>query len=238
RSLLNEKEKFEYVVDHISEGIVVLARDLSISSINARATAYFGLAKPENAKLDFLDLLQGTFQTDHPGALKELLLSKPGSFHLIRPGSGSQEPLILAVRSNPVRNLEQEIDHIALVITDVTEEHDAAFRKQAFIRLIAQKIESPLAVLDGYLAVLEKGQWGPLSDKVKLGLAACRVKSSELQAITTKLARFTGSLGWQRSPSDGILDLTAYFRLKKDTWPLEFQKADFQFSVQPRTRVR
>ena len=190
RSLLDEKAKFDYVIDHMDDGIVVLDEALRMSRINTRAATLLGLDATA-ASEDVLGFLHQTFRTAYAGDLRQDLGSKNLTCDLERPETPAMQRLILEARSTVVRDPDGRISSIVLLLRDVTAARKETALKQNFLGLISHKLRTPVAVISLNASVLQDGVFGPLPQQQRPAIDAILETTQKLAELIDKLLAFT-----------------------------------------------
>lgn len=157
RMLLDEKEKFEYVLNHMNSGIIVLDPMNRISQINKKTQELLQIGPLQGEPFDFFKLIYGQFQVRYEGDLPSDVKSKAVTFELERPGTENFKQLILSVMSSSIRNPAGELNSIVMVILDVTDQRKNEFLKFTFIDLVSQKLLTPLTSIGTGLALIQDG---------------------------------------------------------------------------------
>ncbi len=103
RPFLNEKEKFEFILDNIDDGIIVFDKELNILHFNKRAKDLFDLdldALPEN----FLGHISHMYRVHYDSDLSSDLYKNPIVFDLERPATPELKALFLETKFSTVKN--------------------------------------------------------------------------------------------------------------------------------------
>ena len=189
RSLLDEKEKFESVIDHIEDGILVLDRQLRLVRANRRAIELLEL-DPTRSPEDFLAHVQRRFTLHLAGDLQTLLPAQALAFDLERPETPSAKALILAVRSAVVRDPTGAVSSVVLTLHDVTEQRREETLKQTFLGLMSHKLHTPLAVITSNASTLQEGLEGPLTEPQQEAADAIMKTAYQLSDLLDRLLEF------------------------------------------------
>lgn len=197
RSLLDEKEKFEYVIDHINDGIVVCDQALRVTRLNPRATDLLSLESRNLATnpIELLPHLSQRFSLHASGDVGDALKSQPLAFDLERPETPTTKPLILAIRSSVIRDPQGATSSIVLTVRDVTTERREDVMKQDFLSLISHKLRTPLAVITSDADLLKERLMGALSPQQQELVDSIIEQSHKLEGLIRKLLTFTSLRG-------------------------------------------
>ena len=192
RPLLNEKERFQYLLNHMEDGIVIFDKDLKITHMNQGAKELLMINR-DNIPEDFLEYINTIFTVHYEGDLKNDLYEKSLSFDIERPETKGTKSLILSVRVSPVKNPMGELNNIMLLLTDVTEERKEDMMKQNFLDLVSHKLRTPITVIMGNTSLLQEGILGALSKEQSNIINSTLLESQKLQALVDRLLTFTTS---------------------------------------------
>jgi len=190
RSLLDEKEKFEHVMNHIQDGIVVLDRHGGIVRLNEQAAALLGVeaARPP---ADLIRALPDRFTIHDAGDLAQAITTAPLAFDLERSETETARALILAVRSRVVRDPAGAISSIVLTLRDVTDERKEEVLKRTFLDLISHKLHTPLAIITVNASTLHDGVLGPLTPQQQEAVDMILETADDFNELLGKVLRFT-----------------------------------------------
>jgi signal transduction histidine kinase len=190
RSLLDEKERFEQVIDRIEDGIVVVDRHFRVTHLNRRAADLLSI-DPRNAPTNLISHLRNGLRVHYEGDVSRDMQVKPLSFDLERPETVTTRSLLLAVRSSAIRDPAEDISEIVLTLRDVTEEREEEYQKQDFLSLISHKLRTPVAVITENASALQEGLLGPFNEEQQQALEAIVEKTHGLRGLIEKLLAFT-----------------------------------------------
>jgi signal transduction histidine kinase len=163
RGQLDEKEKFELLLNQIADVIVVLRADLGLVKGNRPAQELLQLP-PGQFTGSLLDHLAAKFTIRYQGALPADIKLRPLTFDLTRPESAKIGRLVLEFRSSAIKDTAGQITNILLVGRDVTGEREEARVKQNFFDLISHKLMTPLTLALSNGEMFKQGLFGPLNE--------------------------------------------------------------------------
>jgi DNA-binding response OmpR family regulator len=119
RQQLDEKEKFEAVIDKMGDGVVICSPEWKIRNRNSSARKYLNLSDPAGASL--LDHLFSNYSV----SLGRDQLADPAILHqafdITRQESEKTKPFCLEANLDQIKNPAGEISDIVLTLRDVTE---------------------------------------------------------------------------------------------------------------------
>ncbi|MBN1912878.1 MAG: response regulator [Candidatus Omnitrophica bacterium] len=189
RRQLEEKEKFKTVVDKVSDGIAICNPDYLIKDCNEAILKYLNIVDPVN-----INLVETLFKNYSVSIDKEALMDLTiahKTFDIVRQNSEMAEALYLEVNLNVVKNSAGELLSIVFILRDVTAARVEEFLKQNTLNLISHQLSAPLGVINGKIALLQDGLYGPLNEEQKKAIEAVSKQSSLLISIVEKLLGFT-----------------------------------------------
>ncbi|MFH1654277.1 MAG: response regulator [Pseudomonadota bacterium] len=190
RSQLDEKEKFEYILDNITNCLVVFNADLRATRFNKNAKILLDIKENEDMS-NCIDRLHKNFRIIYDETLMKDICSKDISFDLQRTETDNIKPLILSARTSLVRNPLGEISSIVMILDDVTEQRTKENLKQNFLSLISHKLRSPLAVIRMLFSNLFEGIHDKLNDEQKKMATKLEVKFFNLGELIGNLIGYT-----------------------------------------------
>jgi len=205
RPLLNERERFEHILNNVDAGIVVFDNEMRVTHLNRKARDYLPLEKNDTT-IDFINKSKSLFRTHYSGDLTKDMQSSSLTFDMERPQTKTVKQLILNVRINVVKNPLGEPVNIIMMLTDVTENRREEILKQNFLDLISHKLRTPIAVIKGAASAMADGITGELSGQQKESVEMIIDKSSELHVLVDKLLRFTTISAQCLTTGDSPLD--------------------------------
>ncbi len=195
RASLDEKEKFEDVVNTIKDGIIVLDNKLKVSHLNTQARELLSLGAEEVTGKMFGDLyksfLNANFDIRYSG--KDIagdLKTKNLVFDIVRPETDTRKALILEVNSHLIRNQLGELTSVILKIGNVTRSRLEKMLKQSFLGLISHKLRTPIFVINESAQLLSEKTLGEVNEKQGEILSHILDKSKQLKELIEKLLDF------------------------------------------------
>ncbi len=190
RSLLDEREKFEAVMQQAGDGIVVF--DASWRLIRLNATAAMLLEVDPNAPpADWFAHLAQRFTPPSASELRQQLMTTSLAFDLARAETEATRALILAVRSHVARDPAGAISSIVWTLHDASEERREDWMKRDFLSLISHKLRTPVAVITNNAALLRDELAGALTPEQRPVIEGILSKADELDRLIGKLLGFT-----------------------------------------------
>jgi signal transduction histidine kinase len=186
---LNEKEKFESVLNQMDEGLIVLDDKFGVIAHNPPSLE---LLEIEPAKIpdNLVAHLTGRFKVHYQGDLSAALRTTNLSFDIERPATEKFRELILDVKSSVIRPPEGETSTIVLTLRDVTAHRLQDRLEWTFMDTISHKLHSPLAGIIGQEAVLKQGFIGQLTAEQQKSVDIIYDQSLKLSGLLDKILKF------------------------------------------------
>lgn len=189
RQILEERAKLDDVLDVMTDGIAILDTELRISRINVCAKRLFGPGAVQGAK--FLQVLKEAFPASGAVPLAGDMADASLSFDIERPETDKLRPLILEVRTYPVRDHFRKVTAVVVIIADVTERRRKAFQEEQFLDLISHKLRTPLSIAHKNASMFAKGVLGNMTADQTKFMNTLYEKISELADSVEKILGFT-----------------------------------------------
>ena len=188
RSQLDEKEKFELLLNQIADALVVLRGDLALLRSNKPAQDLLQL--PAEYAGDLAAHLQSKFQPRYQGDLAADLKTKPLTFDLLRPETPQARALVLEIRSSVIRDPAGKVVNIILLGRNVTEEREEARLKQNFFDLISHKLMTPMTLAVSHSEMFMQGLYGPLNEAQKKAADTVYRQIQLLKAMVVRMLTY------------------------------------------------
>jgi signal transduction histidine kinase len=202
-----ERSQSSTVINCMTDGVVVINRDVQIVLRNAAAARLL----PELASLPIPTPLSALSCTDLRSLLQEEVL-KAVSKPMILSKEISIERGTYMVNASPVMDPNGEVLGAVAVLRDITALKKLETTKSTFVSMVAHEIKSPLAAIEGYLNLVLSGAAGDGPEQDRDMMQKAMVRAQTLRTMVSELidivAVETGNLVLKRSPV-AIGDLVA-----------------------------
>jgi CheY-like chemotaxis protein len=156
RLQINEKEKFELLLNGIGDGYILLDKEGNIEKSNIKAREWLLLLTDNVEKTSFKEQIKRYFNLDDEENVYETMPFYNLSFEMERQKSSQYSHLILECRSFPFRE-NYELENLLILIHDITDQKRESRLKKDFLNSITQIITSQLSGLQK-LTEKSKGQ--------------------------------------------------------------------------------
>ncbi|MCH8068040.1 MAG: response regulator [Candidatus Marinimicrobia bacterium] len=189
RNQIREKEKFEYMINNMSEGIVITDESGIIQSCNTTALKMFKLNSKRLPDDQFLTIIDKLFKWK-PIDWFALIESRKGEFTVIRKESDFKVRYALKLRFDTLINPFSEVDEVIFIIREETEQINEDRRKDLLVSMMTHKfstIESLTLMNLESLQLLIKSPNPELKTDIIKGL---RESSRRMTTIMKSLLQF------------------------------------------------
>lgn len=183
------EERFETVVQYLSEGVISCNLDLKIKYANIAARKYLGITQIEEKSL-----LEIIFDNYSVSIGKEELLDfsvAHKKFDIIRRESEKFKALYLEADLNILKDSHGETKNIIILLRNVTDFRKEEAFKQSFLGLISHKLNTPTTVINQSALLFQDGSLGNLTLEQKQCIDSIVDKSVKLRALVENLLAFT-----------------------------------------------
>ncbi|HRZ86765.1 MAG TPA: hybrid sensor histidine kinase/response regulator [bacterium] len=215
RSQLNEKEKFERMVDEMDEGIVICDRSLAVTRFNHAAGLLLAM-DPSAPPAHIPSHLTAGFLLSFNGDLAAAMAAGPCRFEIERVETPAVKALVMAATTHVIRGPAGELDSVILTVRDVTAQRKDDIIKRDFIGLISHKLRTPLAVLFGTVQLLRDNVLGELNAKQTKNIDLIMQKLKQLNEVIDRLIAFADLIAYKEELGRSEVSLEEYLRKECD----------------------
>ncbi|MCK5708620.1 MAG: hypothetical protein KAI43_13310 [Candidatus Aureabacteria bacterium] len=191
RLLLDEKEKFEEILNEISDGVIVLQPDWTIEKYNKNAINLINLPQFV-VGIDFIEHCRQHFSITKN--LYDYLDSSDRelSFELIREDKTSVNPLFILVKCNFIKSPFGKNLRIILTLRNITESKIEEMLKQDFLSLISHKLRTPIVALTYSMRlVMKRNELNYSEEELDGFIINAYKKAKEVNDLIEKLLVFS-----------------------------------------------
>lgn len=151
--LYKEREKVDFILNNMEEGMVLLDKYLEILTVNNSAKSFFGCQRDVVGK----HLVHLVSDTKIGNAVSEALSAgKSSLFDLTLPDGRIVSVHITQVTGDFIRNAHQNVGVIILII-DVTTDRKSYQLRQDFFSNASHELKTPITSIQGFAELLEAG---------------------------------------------------------------------------------
>jgi len=201
RGYLEGEERIRGIAEALHDVVALIDRTGSkVLFVNAAYEQIWCRAR-EELYANPLALLDGVHSQDRD-RVRDTLIGQPcGNYDLeyrvVRPAGDERW---VRTRAFPIRNADGDIDRIVSITEDITERKQVIESHARLIRGFTHDVKNPLGAADGYLALLELGVNGEMSESQAQSVGHAR------RSIRTALGLISGLLDIERAEA-GQLDI-------------------------------
>ena len=223
RQQLDEKEKFEYVIDNMHDGLIAIDTNMRVDHINQKARDMLKLESQELPQ-NLLDYLQKAFAVRYDGELEKDIKERSTSFGLERSESQEVEHLFLQARSSAIIDPEGNISSIMIILSDITQKQSEERIKQDFLSLISGKLRNPLTIIIQRAEMMQEGMFmGPKEVKEK-GTDPILNNAYNLAGLVERLLTFVTATNEKLEIAQEQIEIYEYFQRLVSTADLALQE--------------
>ncbi len=180
RRSLDEKEKFEAVIQGLREGVIVCRPDWTVTRANSSAQRYLDLSEGD----PFLDHIFSHYVVSIRREFLVDLLPGHETFDIKREATAAFKPLYLEVHRDILRGPGGEPSCLVLTLRDVTRQRHESFVTQDFLTLLSHKFNTPIAVISETLDFIK----AEVKKAESLGfIEAAEKKLKEIHALSQRI---------------------------------------------------
>lgn len=153
-----ERDKIDTILKSIADGLIVIDKHFKIILLNQPAEVLMRVRfsdvihQPVDSVIqdkDLLDRIKAAFNKKKSG----------DRFDFEFPEKDPKLPRVMRARTSAINNKEGEFSGIAIIVTDVTYEHEVDRMKNEFITTAAHELRTPLTSIRGFSEILlSKGE--------------------------------------------------------------------------------
>jgi CheY-like chemotaxis protein/signal transduction histidine kinase len=187
RSQIDEKDKFEHIVNRMNDGLIICDAALNIVKTNQKGRELLG---SEDLSPGWVGRLGHTFKKGYRGDLEHDLALYDLDFDLERPGTSAQGLLIVSFSTSVIKDTEGKTVSVVISLHDVTEQRKNSFQRENFLSVMSSKLRSPLAASLGHLEVLRKSSLPAADEDCGKSVDLAIGQVSEFLNMTEKIFDF------------------------------------------------
>lgn len=192
-ALNSETERLATLTHHLSEGLMILDRDLKVTLWNRPLQRLTGYSPREAERRSYAELLE---RPNHPLWLDELreeyqktpLRNVFYADFEIR--TKQKQKRWVSVSGSFLRNSDDAIEQTIVIVRDISRNKELEDRKSEFISIATHELRTPITAIKGYLSLLQKDSKG-LSEKQKMYLSRALEANDRLVRLAEDLLQVT-----------------------------------------------
>ncbi|MDQ3064837.1 MAG: ATP-binding protein [bacterium] len=173
-SLSNEKMKSDIILTAITDGVVLIDNNEAIQLFNPAAGNITGWKPEEALGIDYKSVLQLYNEKNDPysqdqnpfaraSSIKTMVHDKRASLH-----TRSNKTISLDISVSPLLTDSGELRGLVGIFRDVSEERQEEAQRADFISTASHEMRTPVAAIEGYLALALNDRVAKIDDKARL----------------------------------------------------------------------
>lgn len=207
----------DIVISSIADGVVAIDSKGVIELINPAAQALLGWSKHDSIGLDYKSVIKLTDQKGDPLAddlspIRQVVLSnKPFENDDLNLVTKSGKKIIVSLMVSPV-NQDAKTSGVIAVFRDVTREKEEQRQRGEFISTASHEMRTPVAAIEGYLALAMNPQTAVIDDKARAYLQKAYESTQHLGRLFQDLLTVSKAEDARLVPRPTVIDVTAFTR--------------------------
>ncbi|MGM0588287.1 MAG: ATP-binding protein [Bacteroidota bacterium] len=190
--IMNEKQRFEAIINHMHEAVIGLDTDNNILYVNAKAEELIGLSREALVGQPAPDIAA---QNEQIQKILQHSAEDPSQLNseqpdIIRIDDGTRS-VYYAKEYIPVVREQQSRDErpIGIIITlkNVTHFQEMDEAKSNFVAVVSHELKTPISSINMSLRLLEDNRVGPLNDEQRDLVQHIRKDTQRMKKTTTEL---------------------------------------------------
>lgn len=154
-SVKNERDKLDYIINNIEQGLIIIDQNLRILIINQYAANIFEVEKNDCLGHYYNELIKVDILDKN---INQVFTSKnPHSFDFIKEEQGKIYRFLISTLETHWDIAEEPLQIITMLISDVTEERHNDEVKAEFIANASHELKTPITVIRGFSELIING---------------------------------------------------------------------------------
>lgn len=209
--------KSEIIVNSITDGVVAIDPQGVIQLINPAAQNFLGWPKQDAVGLDYKSVIKlvgqnGQEVADDLSPIKQVMLSnKPASNDTFSLVTKSGKKVLVSVAVTPVGE-QARINGVILVFRDITREKEQERQRAEFISTASHEMRTPVAAMEGYLALAMNPQTATIDDKARAYLQKAYESTQHLGRLFQDLLTVSKAEDGRLMTRPAVIDVNSFMR--------------------------
>lgn len=211
--------KSEIVINSIADGVVAIDTKGIVQLINPAAQAMLGWKKQDAIGLDYRSIIKliddkGAAVSDELTPIRQVLLvNKPITDNNLGLSTKSGKTIRLSLLVSPVAAGDQQAASGAIIVfRDITKEKEQERQRGEFISTASHEMRTPVAAIEGYLALAMNPQTAVIDDKAKAYLQKAYESTQHLGRLFQDLLTVSKAEDGRLMPKPTVIDVTSFTR--------------------------
>lgn len=185
-----QKSSSSTVLEAVSDGVVILDSKGVIKMINPAACALSGWQQKDAIGIDHRSVFKLSNEKGKPYEDSDNPLSRTladGKTHrdsnAVLTENGSNKSIVLSMSVSPLFDSEQEINGAIGILRDISQEKQAEKQRAEFISTASHEMRTPVASIEGYLALAMNPKVSSIDDKARSYLVKAHAATQHLGSL-------------------------------------------------------
>lgn len=237
-SLRNEKQKSEVVISAIADGVILLDKNLNIQLFNPAAQQISGWQKEDALTLVYSSVIQLVNDKDVPYTSDQDPFRKAAeTLQPVRDNKAtmvtkSNKRVSISIIVSPLLSDKQQLDGLIAVFRDVSEERDEEHRRAEFISTASHEMRTPVAAIEGYLALALNEKVCQIDAKAREYLNKAHSSTQHLGKLFQDLLTSTKAEDGRLSSSPQVVEMGLYLEHLVEDLRIAAQKKGLDVAYQ------
>ncbi|HEU5187627.1 MAG TPA: histidine kinase dimerization/phospho-acceptor domain-containing protein, partial [Candidatus Saccharimonadales bacterium] len=206
--------KSEIVINSIADGVVSIDTKGTIQLINPAAQAMLGWQKQDAIGLDYRSIMKlidnkGVAVGDELSPIRQVLIAnKPITDNNLGLSTKSGKTIQLSLLVSPVTTGDQQAASGAIIVfRDITKEKEQERQRGEFISTASHEMRTPVAAIEGYLALAMNPQTAVIDDKARTYLQKAYESTQHLGRLFQDLLTVSKAEDGRLMPKPTVVDV-------------------------------
>lgn len=209
--------KSEIVINSIADGVVAMDAKGAIQLINPAAQELLGWQKQDAIGLDYRSVInlidaKGAAVGEELTPIHQVLISnKSMTDNNLGLTTKSGKTIRLSLQVSPVSaGKDQAASGVIMVFRDITQEKEQERQRGEFISTASHEMRTPVAAIEGYLALAMNPQTAVIDDKARAYLQKAYESTQHLGHLFQDLLTVSKAEDGRLAPKPTVIDVTKF----------------------------
>lgn len=197
--LATEKGRLRTIMQSMGDGLLVVNIDNNVVLDNAAARRLLGRMDVACQCVPVRDVIPDAKVCDEIADLLVQPKARQLKLEMQLSQRSSEPPVYLKVTLAPVRDEQERVLGVVVLLSDITDTKAYERMKTMFVSMVAHEIKAPIAAIESYLNVIESGILDQNVGRIREIASRCLERSGALLALVQDLLEITRREAVQRS---------------------------------------
>jgi PAS domain S-box-containing protein len=215
-NLLDEKRRSEIILNSIEDGVMLVDADRNIRLFNPSATRITGWKTGEAIGLDYRNVLKlfgekDQLYTETQDPFSQALNQKKTirDNQAILKTRGDKQ-ISLGISVSPLMDTNQVVFGMVAIFRDISSEKEEEQRRADFISTASHEMRTPVAAIEGYLALALNDRVSTIDSKAREYLEKAHESTQHLGSLFQDLLTSAKAEDGRLSNHPGVVEMGAY----------------------------